>query len=153
LKCIPNHIRVMVLLPLSVLCACAAIVPKLEAPRLQVTGITLGHADAQSQQLQLTVHATNPNDRSIEVRSIDCQLTLAGNEFARCGTEAPFTLPALGAVDFPVDVTADMSSVLLTLAGSFGHHDIDYRISGTVHLAAGVLRNIPFNESGRVRLH
>lgn len=131
---------------------CASMLPKLQAPRLQVTAVRLGATTAQSQQLQLTLHATNPNDRSIAVRGIDCQLQLAGNEFARCATDAAFTLPPNGAVDFQVNVEANMNAALLALAAGLGRNSLDYRITGTVHLASGILRNIPFDESGRVRL-
>jgi hypothetical protein len=42
---------------------CAALVPKLEAPQLQLIGVTLEGGDAQQQQIRLALHVVNPNQR------------------------------------------------------------------------------------------
>jgi LEA14-like dessication related protein len=62
----------------SALCGgCAALVPKLEAPQLQLVGVTLEGGDAQQQQIRLALHVVNPNPRVIEVRAIECALEIA----------------------------------------------------------------------------
>ncbi len=131
---------------------CASLVPKLAPPTLVITGVAIGGGNLQQQQIKLTFHATNPNARAIAIRSIDCNLELAGNPFAQGATDAPFTLPALGESDFNLNVTANMNSVLAALAGGFGRHAVDYRVYGQVHLQSGLVRNIPFDQNGSVRL-
>ncbi len=131
---------------------CATLVPRLEAPQLIVTGIALGSGNMQQQQIRLTLHATNPNPRSIAIRGIDCNLDLGGMPFAQGMTGAAFTLPALGAVDFDLDVTANLNTALMALAGSLGRSTVDYHFYGRVHLSNGVVRTIPFDGTGRVRL-
>jgi LEA14-like dessication related protein len=131
---------------------CASVLPKLEAPRLAVTGVVIGGGNIQQQQIRLTFHATNPNDRAIAIRSIECNLEIGGVAFAQGLTDAAFTLPALGETDFDLNVTANLNSVLAAFAGGFGHHTVDYRVYGQVNLQGGLLRTIPFDQKGSVRL-
>ena len=42
--------------------------------------------------------------------------------------------------------------LLAALASGFGHHTVDYRVYGQVHLQGGMVRTIPFDQKGRVRL-
>jgi len=80
---------------LALLCACKSLLPKLEAPQLTVIAIHLGPTgNMQQQQARLTLHAVNPNDRAIPIRSIDCTLELESTPFAEGKTAAAFVLPA-----------------------------------------------------------
>jgi LEA14-like dessication related protein len=136
----------------GVLSGCASVLPRLEAPQLTVTGVVIGGGNLQQQQIKLTFHAVNPNNRAIAIRSIECNLEIEGTAFAQGVTEGAFILPALGAIDFDLNVTANLNTVLAALAGGLGHHTVDYRVYGQVHLQGGMLRNIPFDQKGRVRL-
>ncbi|HEX4025505.1 MAG TPA: LEA type 2 family protein [Steroidobacteraceae bacterium] len=131
---------------------CATLVPKLEPPRLLVTGVRLRHGNLQHQQLQLALHVINPNDRAIAVRGLTINLDLAGTPFASGQSDAAFTLPALGQTDFTLDVTANVASALLIVAANMSHRTLDYRVYGEVHLQKGLVRNLHFNQTGRVRL-
>src|ERR1039458_6114317 len=149
----PAALRAAVLaLSAIALAGCASMLPKLTAPTLAVGGVVIGGGSLQQPQIRLTFHATNPNDRAIPIRRIECNLELQGMPFAAGATDAPFTLPALGQTDFDLNVTANINSVLATLAGGFGHRSVDYRVYGQVHLQGGVVRTIPFDQKGRVRL-
>jgi LEA14-like dessication related protein len=147
----PPWIALVSLLALA-LGGCASMLPKLEAPTLVVTGVVFGGGNPQQQQIRLTFHATNPNNRAIPIRRIECNLELEGSAFAQGATDAAFTLPALGEADFDLNVSANLNTVLAALAGSFAHHTVDYRVYGQVHLQGGLLRTIPFDQKGRVRL-
>jgi LEA14-like dessication related protein len=137
---------------LVALSGCASMLPKLTAPTLVITAVQIGGGNLQQQQIKLTFHATNPNDRAIPIRRIECNLELQGTPFAQGETDAPFILPPLGEIDFDLNVTANINTVLGLLAGGFAHHNVDYRVYGQVHLQGGVLRTIPFDQKGRVRL-
>ncbi|HEY1724196.1 MAG TPA: LEA type 2 family protein [Steroidobacteraceae bacterium] len=131
---------------------CASIAPRLEAPTLTITGVTIGNGNGQQQPVRLSFHATNPNNRAIAVRRIDCNLEVAGKAFAEGQTDGPFTLPPLGAVDFDLNVNANINAVLSALIGGLGNHSIDYRVYGRVLLQQGLMRTIPFDQQGKVRL-
>ena len=127
--------------------------PKLEAPRLTVVAIQLGPTgNMQQQRVRLTLHAVNPNDRAIPIRSIDCKLEIENAPFADGRTANGFVLPARGEIDFDVDVVANINSALIALAGSLGRSNVNYRVYGEVHLQGSFLRSIPFDQRGRVKL-
>ena len=106
----------------------------------------------QQQQMHLTLHVVNPNAREIAIRGIDCTIELEGQPFAQGSTEAAFTLPASGETDFGLNVTANLNNALVALAGGLGHKTVDYHLTGQVHLGGGLVRTIPFDQEGRVRL-
>ena len=133
--------------------ACTAMLPRLEAPHLSVVAIELGSGgNMQQQQVRLTLHASNPNDRAIAIRSIECKLEIDNMAFAQGETLSAFTLPAKGAVDFDANVVANLNSALVALAGSLGHSNVNYRLYGEVHLKGSMLHSIPFDQKGRIRL-
>jgi LEA14-like dessication related protein len=135
-----------------VLLACASLAPKLEPPRLEVSGVNFISGDRAHQQIGLKVHVTNPNARSIAVQRIDYGIALAGTDFARGTTAAPFTVPASGDTDFDLKLTADLLTALKVLGQHLGEHEIPYRVTGTLHLEEGVLRTVPFTSSGSLAL-
>ena len=140
------------MLTLVAAAGCASMLPKLQPPELAVTAVTIGGGNLQQQPVRLTVHATNPNDRAIAIRDIECNLELAGSAFAQGTSAAAFTLPALGETDFTLNVTANLDNVLAALAGGFIHHTVDYRLYGQVRLQSGLVRTIAFDQKGKVRL-
>ncbi|MCC7462998.1 MAG: LEA type 2 family protein [Gammaproteobacteria bacterium] len=132
--------------------ACAALAPQLEAPQLEVRGVRFIGGDLTRQQIGLKVHVSNPNPRELAIQRIDYGLALAGSEFARGTTAAPFTLPASGATDFDLRLTADLRTALQVLGAHLGERELPYRVSGTVHFAGGLLRVLPFTSGGMLPL-
>jgi LEA14-like dessication related protein len=115
---------------------CASMLPKLAAPALVVTGVVIGGGNIQQQQIKLTFHATNPNNRPIPIRSIECNLELEGSAFAQGATDSPFTLPPLGEADFDVNVTANLNTVPRVRPGASAgrlaaHHPVRPEGQGT----------------------
>jgi len=140
-------------LAVAVLCwGCSALAPHLQAPRLQVVGVDFLGGNLQHQQLRLRVQVSNPNARPIEVREIDYRLALAGTDVAAGGSDAPFTVPASGQSEFDLNVDSDLGALLRVFAAHLGDAALDYRVSGHVHLAQGVLRELPFTGEGKFAL-
>ncbi len=132
------------------LAACSALVPKLETPALRVTNVALLSGDSKAQQLRLTIQVDNPNARQLAVRSIDYRLALGGQEVAQGATTAAFTVPALGQSNFDLDVNIDVLRALTLFAGNMKADTLPYRVTGTVRLAEGALRTLPFAADGTV---
>lgn len=138
---------------LVLLASCSGLVPKLEAPQLQVVGVELQRADLLSQQLRVRMRVTNPNDRALPVRAITYQVEVAGEPFAQGESERSFDVPALGSTEFDLGMKANAAGVLLRLLGSGQRTDaLDYRLTGRVQLASGLLRSVPFEEKGSINL-
>lgn len=131
---------------------CSSLVPQLKAPDLKVVALNFVGGDPRHQQLRLRIHVTNPNDRAIAVRVIDYKVMLADTPFADGSSDAPFTVPASGETDFDLNVNADLESLVRVVGAHLGQPSLDYQVSGTLHLAEGLIREIPFKGHGQLPL-
>jgi LEA14-like dessication related protein len=135
---------------LALLSGCATM--NLEPPRLQVVDVSLLGGDLLQQQLRVRMRVHNPNDVALPIRGISYQVQLAGETFADGESERDFEVPALGETEFNVDVTANAAAAVLRLLGSRDRGNPEYRIMGKVRLAKGMIRTIPFDHSGELKL-
>lgn len=133
---------------------CSSLAPRLETPHLRVVGVEVLRSDLLQQQLRVRMHVQNPNDRALPVRGITYTLEVAGEEFAHGQSDRDFTVPALGAMEFDVSVTANAAGTLLRLLTQRGGmpDEVSYRLRGRLSLSAGLLRSIPFEQGGSFRL-
>ena len=146
--------KILLLLALAALApGCASFAPHLKAPDLQVVGLNYLGGDSRHQQLRLRIQVTNPNDRQIDVRAIDYKVALAGSHFADGSSAEPFTVPALGQSEFNLNVNADVAALVSVVGAHLNDTSLDYELTGTLHLAEGMLRNIPFRNHGKLPLH
>ena len=132
--------------------ACAALLPQLKTPELKVVGVNFLGGDALHQQLRLKIQVTNPNARNIAVRAIDYRVALAGADFAQGTSVEPFTVPASGQSEFDLNVATNLGAVLRVIGSHLGDNELEYRVSGRVHLAEGLLRDLPFSGHGQLAL-
>ena len=138
---------------LSILSACSALAPKLEAPRLMLVSAAMTSGDIFSQTFRLRMHVQNPNDRELPVRGIDYQLFLEGDSFAEGISDRPFVVPALGETEFDLIVRTNfVSSIGRLLSRLHGKEEVEYVIEGKVLTDIGMFKKIPFQESGTVNL-
>ena len=129
---------------------CSSLVPRLEPPQLSVVGLEVVKADLLQQQLRVRMHVHNPNDRALPVRGIDYTVQVGGEEFAHGDSDRDFTVPALGDFEFDVNVYANAAPVVLKYALGGRREPVPYRIVGKVRLASGLIRNVPFDQSGEL---
>jgi LEA14-like dessication related protein len=150
---VPLPAASVVLAACAVLAACSMFLPRFQTPRLSVLSIQLGHSDLFRQHLQVRMHVENPNDRELPVQGLTYTLEVAGEQVAEGASEASFVVPARGSADFDMGVTANLAAVLVHVFGHGSSGPIEYRITGRVHLAAGLVRSVPFEEKGTFQLH
>jgi LEA14-like dessication related protein len=130
-----------------------SVVPKLEAPKLSVVSLKMQSADIFSQRLQVRMRVLNPNTRELPVKGISYRIEVNDAELAQGMTDAAFVVPAMGEAEFDVQVTANLAGTLARLLARGGSSEtLDYRLVGSVALASGFLRRIPFDERGSVKL-
>ena len=142
--------RRLVALALPALLA-ACVYTHLRQPDLSIVGVELVKGDVFQQQLRVRMRVHNPNDLQLPVRSISYEVELAGKAFAHGESTGDFVVPPNGDTQFDVNVTANAAAAVLHLLGS-GQDNPQYRISGKVQLASGLLHNIPFDHTGQLRL-
>lgn len=140
------------------LAGCAALGPRLETPKLSIVSVELVKGDLFEQRLRARMRVQNPNDRDLAVKGLTYTIEVGGEEFGRGMSGSSFTVPRMGEAEFDMMVTANMAGTLLRLAsraqqsGAGAPDALDYRIVGKVTLASGLLRSIPFEEKGSLRL-
>jgi LEA14-like dessication related protein len=142
---------------LTVLSGCASLGPTLSAPTLKVLEVKVIKGDFFEQQLQARMQVQNPNDVELSVSGITYTLELGGEELGRGLSGSRFVLPAKGQAEFDMQVTVNLAGTLFKLAEQARDRDrrleqINYRLRGEVQLAKGLLRKVPFDEQGTLRL-
>ena len=148
----------MRILPLPVFCVVlllaggCALVPSFKEPELDVVDVQMLRGDLLQQELRVRMLVRNPNDRALAVRRIQYEVQVAGEAFAHGESERDFNVPANGETRFDVGVTANAAAAVLRLLSGGRRDAVDYRITGKVTLASGVVRSIPFDEKGEFRL-
>jgi LEA14-like dessication related protein len=141
----------LALLMLPVLAGCAAL-PKYEAPKLSVVALKMQGGDFFSQRILVRMKVFNPNERALPVTGISYRIEVNDAELGEGATSAPFTVPSMGEVEFDMQVTANLAGALAKLLSRRNSEELSYRLVGSVKLASGLLRRIPFDERGRVKL-
>jgi LEA14-like dessication related protein len=132
---------------------CSALGPKLQTPQLSVIQVAMTSADVFNQQFLVRLRVENPNDRELPVKKIDYELFLEGDSFAEGTSAKPFTVPALGETDFDMIVRTNFVSGLGRLVSRLnGRTQVNYVFEGKVHADVGMVKKIPFQQSGTVNL-
>jgi LEA14-like dessication related protein len=137
----------------TLLGACAT--TQLEPPNLSVVNMEMLESSLFTQRLKVRVRVQNPNDVELPVKGVSAKLEIAGEKFASGVSADSFTVPAFGEQEFDLLVDASMARTLLTMVGKGKDkpmESLDYRISGKVSLASGMVRSIPFDETGTFNL-
>ncbi|MEO8315850.1 MAG: LEA type 2 family protein [Pseudomonadota bacterium] len=137
---------------LALLAGGCSLVPKFKQPQLDVVEVRMLRGDLLQQELRVGMRVQNPNDRDLNVRSIQYEVRVAGEAFAHGESDRDFTVPARGEARFDLGVTANAAAALLRLLGGGRLEAIDYQITGKVTLASGLVRSIPFDEKGQFSL-
>lgn len=139
---------------LLLLAGCAALGAKLESPRVSVVGIRALEANLFEQRLEVRLRVQNPNALDIPVRGLDVNVELADEPFAQGTSAREFTVPAQGEAEFDMIVTAHAATALLRIvsAGREEREQLSYRLSGKLSTRLGMLRSIPFEETGTLPL-
>lgn len=144
--------RILMLACLVLLGGCAGL-SDLQAPRLAVVNVGMVSADIFNQQFRIRLHVQNPNSRELPVKGIEYELFLQGDSFAEGLSSEPFVVPALGEAEFDTTVQTNfMSSIGRLLSKTNSGSKVQYAFVGKVHLSKGLLRTLPFSESGTVDL-
>jgi LEA14-like dessication related protein len=133
---------------------CAGFGTKLEAPRVSVVGIRALEANLFEQTLEVRMRVQNPNARDIPVRGLDIDVELAEEPFAQGVSARQFTVPARGEAEFDMIVTAHAATALLRIATASRaeREQVGYRLKGKLSTKLGMLRSIPFEETGTLPL-
>jgi LEA14-like dessication related protein len=141
----------LILFAALVLASCSAIPTNLATPEVSFVGLRSVEASLVEQRLEVRMKVRNPNDVDLPVNGLDVDMELADEPFAHGVSAREFVVPARGEAEFDMIVTANAATALLKIANSdFESDSIGYRVKGKLSTKLGLLRTIPFEESGTV---
>jgi LEA14-like dessication related protein len=136
------------------LLACSAIPVNLQTPEVSFVGLHAVEASVFEQKLQVRMKVHNPNAVELPVNGLDIDIEVADEPFAHGVSAREFVVPALGQAEFDMLVTANAATALLKLASSGGKaEDVRYRLKGKLSTKLGLLRTIPFEETGTLPIN
>jgi LEA14-like dessication related protein len=136
------------------LAGCAGVPRDLETPEVSFVDVRSVEASVFEQRLEVRLRVRNPNSIELPVRGLDVDVELAGEPFAHGVSAREFVVPALGEAEFDMLVTANAATALLKLAGAGeeSRDEVPYRLTGRLSTRIGMLRTIPFEETGTLPL-
>lgn len=139
----------------AALAGCAGLPSDLRTPEISFVGMRALDASLFEQRLEVRMRVRNPNIIELPVKGLDVDIELAGEPFAHGVSAREFVVPAQGEAEFDMIVTANAATALMKIAGSDrkSREAIGYRVKGTLSTRLGLLRSIPFDESGTVPLN
>ena len=141
-----------ILAVLTSLAGCVGIPSDLRSPDVSFVGLRALDASLFEQRLEVRMLVKNPNNIELPVNGLDVEVELADEPFAHGVSAREFVVPALGEAEFDMIVTANAATALLKIAGSDrkSREEISYRLKGKLSTRLGLLRSIPFDETGTV---
>lgn len=131
------------------LSGCAAIPTNLETPEVSFVGIRGLEANFFEQRFEVRMRVQNPNSIELPVNGLDVDVELADEPFAHGVSAREFVVPANGEAEFDMLVTANAANAILKIIGNDGQRgEVSYRLKGKLSTRIGLLRSIPFEETG-----
>jgi len=127
---------------------------QLQAPAISLVSVELADVQLTEQQFKARLHAQNPNDRPLPIKSASCTLQVEGIEVGQGKSAAPFTVPALGEADFDLIVKTNFATSVpdLLLRVLQRGQLPEYHLSGWVNPDIALLPPIPFSKSGQITI-
>ncbi len=131
-------------------CACVGLGTQLETPGISFVSMRALEASVFEQRLEVRMLVRNPNNIELPVNGLVVDVELADEPFAHGVSAREFTVPAMGEAEFDMIVTANAAAALLKIAGGDrkSRAEIGYRLKGKLSTRLGLLRSIPFDETG-----
>jgi LEA14-like dessication related protein len=124
---------------LLIISGCAGLGKTLATPHMALAHLEVKEVRGLEMVLQVDLRLLNPNDVPIEVKGMDCELSLNGQEVAFGVSKTDTQVPPFGTEVIPIT----FYSSFLDLARSFinleRNKTLKLEISGRVHLGNGFL--------------
>lgn len=133
--------------------ACAPTPRSLQAPRVEVTGLSVLSPGGTTSRFRVSLLVTNPNTEALPIAALRFSVRLGGEGVLNGDSAAPLVVPAQGQETLRVEVDGDLVSSLsrlLALQGPQG--TMPYEMFGNLTLDRRQPNMFPFNATGQVPL-
>lgn len=141
-----------------VVSGCATMGRGFESPQINLTAIRLMEIKGFESIFEVDLRVSNPNDRSLPIKGVECDLALNGHHLAKGVANPEKEIPAYGSDIVAVTVYAsllDMAGVagrlLQNLQDDTSDEKWTYAAKGHVRLSSAVWSGkIPFDSKGEI---
>jgi LEA14-like dessication related protein len=143
---------------LAALAACAALGPRIEAPRVTVVDVRLDRIEGADAWFVAGVDVANPNAQPIAIDAIDATLSIEGQDVATASLTAPVQVAPNGTSSAEIAAHTGIDAILRAVANAMRRMgggipgqapSLHYAIEGKARLGSGL--TIPFRRSGELR--
>jgi LEA14-like dessication related protein len=131
--------------PLAVLClllsvflGCAGLGRTLEPPRIRLAHVEVKEMKAFESVFEIQLRVFNTNDVAIEVKGIDCDVTLNDKKFATGVAKIERDIPAFGTNTVPITVYSSLVDLVRGVVGLQHAEKLKFRVAGHVRLGGGL---------------
>jgi LEA14-like dessication related protein len=148
----PGRGRLLLLLGILLLGACAGLSRYPEQPRVSLVSIQPLGMTLLEQRYGLQLRILNPNDSAIPVEGLKYSLEINGREFAYGVSRQAVSIPPYGEALLDVDVVSNLLNVLRQMQelGEESQDTLSYRLSGKLSLS-NTLVKLPFDYHGELK--
>ncbi len=145
---------------LLLLQGCAGLGSFPEKPKVSIADIQVQESQSMEATFLVQLRVFNPNEQSLEIKGIDCDLEIDGHHFATGITDAKQSIPAYGSALVPVTVYASfidmVTSVFQIIQSDSVQADgppLEYKVSGRIRAGtSGFSQTFPFDSTGKLSM-
>lgn len=134
---------------ISALTACAPFGLS-EPPEVSLVDLRPSEMALFEQRMAVMLRIRNPNDNALAVDGYRFAIELNGKPFARGISDQSVIVPRLSEATIEAAATVSTLDLVRQIIGVPERENLAYRISGTLFVSGGLMRNVPFENSGEV---
>lgn len=125
---------------------------RLQTPAITPETVELTDVALDQQQFLVRLHVENPNDRTLPIKSVSCNLQIEGVDVGKGESAEPFSVPAHGDAEFDMIVKTNLAASVPDLLRRLiaGGQLPRYQFSGWVNPDITLIPPIPFAKSGQL---
>ncbi len=152
MSCLSSRARATAVLFILVVIAGCARFGDAIPPQVRLADLRPLSGGLLEQRFRLDLRVTNPNDFALDIRAVSVDLDLNGQPFASGLSNQATTVPALGNVVVPVELSSGILDVVRQLLGMSQSTEFSYHMKGTAYLGGIGRDDVPFEQSGSLGL-
>jgi LEA14-like dessication related protein len=139
---------------LSVFPGCAGLGRTLEPPRIRLAHVDVKEIKAFESVFEIQLRVFNTNDVAIEVKGIDCDVTVNEKKFATGVAKIEREIPAFGTNTFPITVYSSLVDLVRGAVGLRQEEKLKFKVAGHVRLGGGLFvpSMVPFKTAATLSI-
>jgi LEA14-like dessication related protein len=130
---------VFTLVLLLIISGCAGLGKTLVPPQMTLVHLEVKEVRALEVVLQIDLRLLNPNDVPIDVKGMDCELSLNGQNFAFGVSKTDMQVPPFSTEVIPITFYSSFLDLARSIIDLERNKSLKFEISGRVHIGNGFL--------------